>query len=125
MNFRIKHFIYFCQDMRCVTAFYTDTLGLRVVPNKDFGDDEWVELASTGAGGLRLCLHKAGRPGSPPGNRNKLVFQVDDVGEARRQLIAKGVRMGTHHHWTEMDACDGRDPEGNAFQIAGPPTQGN
>jgi hypothetical protein len=109
--------------MRGMASFYTEALGLRVVPNKEFGPDEWLVLASPGRNGLRLCLHKAGKPGSPPYNRNKLVFEVDDVGEARRHLIAKGVKMGTHHHWPGMDACDGRDPEGNAFQIAGPATK--
>ena len=119
MTFTATSLIYFCGDMAAMRAFYTDVLGLAIVPSATFALDEWTELD---AGTFRLCLHKAGKPGSPPHNRNKLVFRVADVAAARAHLIARGVAMGKHHHWDEIDACDGRDPEGNAFQIAGPKT---
>ena len=119
INFELKSIIYFCKDMPGMLKFYTQVLGMRLVKNDTYPVDEWAELDG---GGFRLCLHKAGNPGSAPHNRNKLVFKVADVGEARAYLIAQKVKMGTHFHWGTIDACDGRDPEGNKFQISGPAT---
>jgi catechol 2,3-dioxygenase-like lactoylglutathione lyase family enzyme len=120
IQFDLKQIIYFCKDMAAMTAFYADVLGMRRVKNDVFPEDEWLEL---GGEGFKLCLHKAGAPGAPEKSRNKLVFRVKDVGAAREHLIARGIKMGKHHHWSQIDACDGRDPEGNAFQIAGPSTK--
>ena len=107
--------------MKVMTDFYTDIMGLRVIKNSSFAPDEWLEL---GGQGFKLCLHKAGNPGCSGRNRNKLVFEVDDVGKARNYLVEKKVRVGKHHRWTAGDACDGRDPEGNKFQISGPSNSG-
>jgi len=117
MKFKIKSFIYFCKDMKAMSCFYADTMGLTVIPNPHFAPEDWLEL---GGGGFRLCLHRAEKAGSAAGNRNKSVFWVEDVAKARRYLLRKKIRMGGHMRWTEIEACDGRDPEGNKFQIAGP-----
>jgi catechol 2,3-dioxygenase-like lactoylglutathione lyase family enzyme len=122
MQFALKQMIYFCADMEAMTAFYAGVMGLKVIENDAFSLEEWVELDG---GAFKLCLHKAGKPGASERSRNKLVFEVPDVGKAREYLIAHGVAMGVHHHWEGCDASDGRDPEGNAFQIAGPPTKVN
>jgi catechol 2,3-dioxygenase-like lactoylglutathione lyase family enzyme len=116
-TFNLKHIIYFCKDMKAMTAFYTDVLGLKIIPHPTFSPDEWVELD---AGSFKLCLHYSSSPGSAPGNKNKIVFAVDDVAQARDYLISKKVKMGVHHIWPPMEASDGHDPEGNKFQIAGP-----
>ena len=117
MKFDIQSQIYFCKDMKVMVGFYTSILGLKLSVRSGLSVDEWAELDGKG---FRLCLHRAGKPGSPPRNRNKLVFRVDDVGAAREYLIEHGVRMGKHHVWPHADACDGHDPEGNKFQITGP-----
>lgn len=109
MQFRLNHIIYFCADMAAMTAFYTQVLGMEPIANAQFPPDEWLELDG---GGFKLCLHKAGKPGSPERSRNKIVFLVDDVGAARDYLLSKKVKMGVHHKWPGMDACDGRDPRG-------------
>lgn len=117
MQFKTKHIIYFCADMKKMARFYTEVMGLRPLPHPEFTPDEWLELEG---GSFNLCLHKSGKPGSLQGNKNKIVFAVEDVGAAREYLIGKGVKMGVHHHWGAMEASDGRDPEGNKFQITGP-----
>lgn len=117
MTFQFKQIIYFCKDVPALTRFYVDVFGMRPIENTTYPSDEWQELDGNG---FRLCLHKSGKPGSPAGNKNKLVFAVDDVGAAREYLIKHKVKMGVHHHWGEMEASDGRDPEGNKFQVAGP-----
>ena len=100
-------------------SFYSEVMGMAIVENNAYPLDEWAELDGKG---FKLCLHRAGTPGSGSDKGNKLVFQVDDVGKAREYLVGRRVKMGTHHHWDQIDACDGRDPEGNAFQISGPAT---
>src|SRR4051812_2791229 len=104
MDFRLKSIIYFCADMAKMAAFYTDVIGLQPLPNDKYPADEWQEFQGDG---LRLCLHRSSKAGSPQGNKNKLVFQVDDVGAARAHLIAHNVKMGVHHIWGEMEASDG------------------
>ena len=117
MQFQLKHIIYFCADMKKMARFYTEVIGLRPVENPLYSPDEWLKLNGNG---FDLCLHKSGKPGSASGNKNKLVFWVEDVAAARAYLIGHKVKMGVHHHWDEIEACDGHDPEGNKFQIAGP-----
>jgi catechol 2,3-dioxygenase-like lactoylglutathione lyase family enzyme len=120
VTFRMKQLIYFCADMRAMREFYCAVLGLKLIENKLWPVEEWVELDG---GGFKLCLHKAGSAGAKAGTKNKLVFWVEDVADARAYLVERGVKMGVHHHWGEIDASDGRDPEGNKFQVAGPPTK--
>ena len=120
MRCRINSLIYFCKDMQTMTTFYQDVMGLRAIRNDHYPADEWAEL---GGKGFRLCLHKAGNPGCPGRNRNKLVFEVDDVGKARDYLKKHKVRMGKLQQMAGGDACDGRDPEGNKFQIWRPGPQ--
>lgn len=117
MDFLLKHIILFCRDMGTMVDFYEHILGLRRVPTPEYSADEWVKYE---AGTVGICLHKAGNPSSSPGNRSKLVFWVEDVAKAREYLISKKVKMGVHHHWPDIEASDGDDPEGNTFQVACP-----
>jgi predicted enzyme related to lactoylglutathione lyase len=120
MNFTAKEYILFTRDTAKLAEFYARAFGFKIGKNPHYKETDWLEL---GAGrGFKICLHRFPAPGSPKGNRNKLVLAVRDVGEARKHLVARGVKMGKHHQWPSGDACDGRDPDGNAFQIAGPPT---
>ena len=51
----------------------------------------------------------------------KLVMTVDrELDELRAELIAKGVAMGRIKSYPGFTGplCDGRDPEGNVFQLA-------
>ena len=121
MKFDMDSYIYFCNDMKTMLDFYTRVMRLRLTRGTEFSVDEWAEFKGKG---FKLCLHKAGKPGSPPRNRNKLVFEVADVGAARDYLVQHKVKMGKHMIWPNSEACDGRDPEGNKFQIAGPRLSG-
>ena len=71
------------------------TLDDQVAQMQANAEDQALRLGSVGlahrlleldGGGFKLCLHQAGKPGSAPHNRNKLVFLVDDVGAAREPL---------------------------------------
>ncbi|MGQ0649344.1 MAG: hypothetical protein ACT4P7_17465 [Gemmatimonadaceae bacterium] len=48
----------------------------------------------------------------------KLVFEVPDIDGARVHLSRHGAVMREPSAW---GTCDGTDPEGNVFQIAGRP----
>ncbi|MCW8131621.1 MAG: VOC family protein [Planctomycetota bacterium] len=119
MRFKMQSYILFAKDMARMRRFYEGVLGLKAATRPPYPAEEWLELKGAG---FKLCLHRSSAPGSAPGNRNKLVFRVDDVKQARAWLVSKRVKMGAHHHWPHADACDGHDPEGNKFQITGPRT---
>jgi predicted enzyme related to lactoylglutathione lyase len=114
----LRRTIIFVKDMRRMTAFYRDGVGLRLQSETN-GD--WVEFEAGGA----LALHAipAGIAqgiviADPPRARSetpiKLVFQTADVEAAREHLKAHGAVMSEPR---SSGACDGVDPEGNVFQI--------
>ena len=117
---KLQRAILFAKDMKRMTAFYRDALGLRPLPEKS--SEGWVEFEAGGAG---LALHAI--PDqiaqgieilNPPRAREetpiKLVFQVDDLEAARAHLTAQGATMFKPR---ARSSCDGVDPEGNVFQI--------
>jgi len=121
----LHRIILFAKDMKRMTDFYHEALGLPLVSSP--ADPSWVELD---AGGSLLSLHaipprKAREINitTPPRAREetpiKLVFAVDDVASLRRRL---GTRGGTMFEpraagSDPLGSCDGLDPEGNVFQI--------
>lgn len=124
LNWRLMHSLRLCRaiifakDMKRMTDFYHDALGLPVVANQP----GWVEFD---AGGVHLALHdippriaKQTIITTPPRAREetpiKLVFEVDDLDAARRHLAARGATMFEPRSW---GSCDGLDPEGNVFQL--------
>lgn len=115
MKFKINSYIYFCQNMTEMTQFYSDIFGLKIRRNKYHIPGQWVELAGSG---FTLCLHRSPSPAFQGNNKNKLVFDVDNVGAAREYLVARGVKMGKHQKLEIGEICDGKDTEGNRFQIA-------
>jgi catechol 2,3-dioxygenase-like lactoylglutathione lyase family enzyme len=117
MKFQLHRVIYFCADMEKMTRFYSEVMGLRAVERPLTKPEDWMQLEG---GTFTLCLHRSGKPGSASGNKNKLVFYVDDVVAARDYLKTHKVKMGVIHQYGESAFSDGHDPEGNKFQIAGP-----
>jgi predicted enzyme related to lactoylglutathione lyase len=118
VKFSASSYILFVKDMEKLTKFYADAFGLKRVKNTRYKESEWLELQA--GRGFKLCLHQFPRPGSPSGNRNKLVFVVEDAAAARAHLRGTGAKLGDIKHYGDSDVCDGRDPEGNAFQLVSP-----
>lgn len=108
----VKRIILFVKDVETVAAFYRDVLGL---PLKDApADPGWIEF-DTGA--CTLALHSGGAPAAarrPP----KIVFAATDVSATRAALIARGAKLGPITSFDDVQFCDGKDPEGNVFQIS-------
>jgi predicted enzyme related to lactoylglutathione lyase len=117
----LKRVIVFVGDVEKCAGFYRDAFGFTVVPS-DQPPKEWLELDT---GGCRLAFHKARGAGgaidSPTGGPttpHKVVFYAEDVAAARAELVGRGVKMGKVNTFGKLAMCDGRDPEGHAFQIS-------
>ena len=109
----LNRIMLFVKDVPACAAFYRDVLGL--VPH-GYADAGWVTLD---AGGCLVSLHKgaATSTGRKP-KHVQLVFKVVDVHAAREQLLAQSVKLDKVIEADGFAFCNGRDPEGNWFQIS-------
>jgi catechol 2,3-dioxygenase-like lactoylglutathione lyase family enzyme len=105
---KLARVILFVRNVEVAKAFYRDVLGLQVTND----EGSFVELD---AGSCRIALHKAAK--ANPG-RTKLAFRVQDVEGMRTVLSKNGALMGRLHVGKGLAWCDGKDPDGNAFQIS-------
>ena len=116
----LKRVIVFVADVERCAAFYCDAFGFRRLTSESPAK-EWLELET---GGCRLAFHKARGAKGPTGSANnphKIVFYAKDVEAAREELVSRGAKMGKVITFGELVMCDGRDPEGHAFQISNRP----
>jgi catechol 2,3-dioxygenase-like lactoylglutathione lyase family enzyme len=112
---RLNRVILFVKHMDECAKFYRDVLGLQ--PH-GYADEGWKTFD---AGGTFVSLHK--HSGSNPRGRRpkhvQLVFKVDDVAATRAELIAKGAELDEIVvPEPSFSFCNGRDPEGNWFQVS-------
>ena len=112
MQLEVSRIIHFTSNMAAMARFYRDVLGL--TPLAD--EPGWKEFA---AGSCAIALHRS--PAPVRRRSPKVVFHSDDVATTRAALVARGVRMGKIMSGDEIDFCDGRDPDGNAFSISSRP----
>lgn len=104
-----------CDDLEKQRRFYRDMLGFREVG----GSEGWVHLAVPGGGLFELIQ----RDPSPQyeATRYQVGFTVDDIRQAREQLIHRGVEPISEIEGEEAGSsnlwCYFRDPEGNVFEI--------
>jgi catechol-2,3-dioxygenase len=122
MDASLNRVILYVQDVGRLADFYRDVLGLPIVEEIE---GEWSVHR---AGACELALHRVGKPyrvADPSSwqvdNNVKLVLTVDrDLTELRAELVGKGVAMGAIKSYPGLTGplCDGRDPEGNVFQLA-------
>ncbi len=106
---RIERVWFWVQDMDRALKFYTEVLGLELVHRHG---DEWAELASEP---VHLALH--GGDGHEPGGT--VVFEVEDLDEARFALELRGVVFEPHAGEVEGVArfVSFADPDGNRLQL--------
>jgi len=110
IKFELRRIILFTSNMEEMTRFYADVLGLEPAGQ----EDGWRDFR---AGACNIALHD-GKP--VIGNRPpKLVFYAKDVAAARAALIRRGAKtIGKVKSSATLDMCDGKDPDGNAFQLS-------
>jgi catechol 2,3-dioxygenase-like lactoylglutathione lyase family enzyme len=98
------------RDMEAQTRFYRDMLGLDV----DVSGGFWTTFRT---GDCTLALHGGG-DGRIGGDAARIVFRVDDVEQARLELLSRGVKLGEVRSPVDgVRVVDGKDPEGNSFHL--------
>jgi catechol 2,3-dioxygenase-like lactoylglutathione lyase family enzyme len=110
----LRRVILFTRDVDGLARFYTDVLGLRVVSASD-------AFADLDAGGMRIGLHAArgeSKTDDVEQRPHKLAFYADDVDALRADLVARGAALGPVKRFGALTLCDGRDPDGNAYQLS-------
>lgn len=113
MTLNLRRVIVFTSRLAEMTDFYANILGLEVVGR----EDGWVDF-DAGPCGLALHAGPAKVGARPP----KLVFYAADVSAARAALLKKGLTTaGPVKSTGGFDMCDGKDPDGNRFQISSRP----
>jgi catechol 2,3-dioxygenase-like lactoylglutathione lyase family enzyme len=102
-------------DRRVAKAFYTEMLGFTVARELADGDQQWVELALHGTV-PRITL-VTWFPQMPPGSLQGLVFDTDDIAQAREALRARGVEISPIERdpWGEYARFS--DPDGNGLVL--------
>jgi catechol 2,3-dioxygenase-like lactoylglutathione lyase family enzyme len=109
MKFQVRRIILFAKNMKTMTRFYEEQLGLTVIHRSD----DFVDLDG---GACRIALHRTGTP--KPG-RTKICFYVEDVSAARAELVKRGIKMGKDPgSGAGLKLCDAKDPEGNIIQLS-------
>jgi predicted enzyme related to lactoylglutathione lyase len=115
MQLSVKRIILFVRDVPTVGAFYREVLGLPEIESPD-SPREWLEFS---AGACTIALHHGGIETKGRSLPPKIVFYSKDIAEARANLIAKGAKLGPIQNVDNLfQFCDGRDPEGNHFQVS-------
>ena len=108
----ISRIIIFTPDVKRLSDFYRECFGLIVIGD---ADDGWTELD---AGGCKLALHKASELGTGRDGWTKIVFGSENVEAEKVRLEGLGISMSEVVTFGEIQLCDGRDPDGNYFQIS-------
>jgi catechol 2,3-dioxygenase-like lactoylglutathione lyase family enzyme len=104
------------RDMARSLDFYRDALGLPV----QFSSGEFSFL---GAGAVGLVLrHASDLPAPADDRQGEIVFQVEDVDAAYRDLRSHGVSFRVEPRVVNADqfAADFRDPDGHVHSNYGP-----
>lgn len=112
MTLELRRIIIFTGELEKMAAFYGEVLGL-----PQTGEEAgWKSFC---AGAAEIALH---RGGSMIGRRPpKLAFYAGDVAAVREELVTRGARMGRLLGSGDLAFCDGKDPDGNPFQISNRP----
>ncbi len=105
--------IIFSSRVAALADFYRRAFGFAIVGT---AADDWIELSS---GGCNLAIHGTARDTRRKGDSGiKLVFGTTRVAAVRRRLTKLGIAMGAVCAFDGISMCDGKDPDGNRFQIS-------
>ena len=122
MQICMNRIILYVRDVTRLKQFYETHFRFRVIEEIA---GEWGVLQ---AGQMQLALHLVGRayrttrPLTTQSNA-KLVFTIESgLPEVRANLERAGVVVGEIKRYPgfSYSLCDGRDPEGNVFQLSEP-----
>ena len=124
MQVRLEKIILFSADVLRLVRFYQAYFGLSILGEPD---ENWTILD---AGGTALAFHKIGAAyqqdsdyDQPTPSNVKIVFETNQNLDAFRQLLIDNkVDVDVIRQFTGVNyrSFDGRDPEGNVFQVIQP-----
>jgi catechol 2,3-dioxygenase-like lactoylglutathione lyase family enzyme len=111
---QLQRVIVFAKDIKKLTAFYRDLLGLEPKLTPD-DPRTWLEFE---AGSSSIALHNGGT--SKTGRAPKLVFFVpnETISETRAMLNERGANFGKLTRVSEIQFCNGTDPERNELSLS-------
>lgn len=110
--------ILFCEDIKSLTSFYRDVLGLIPDDLQPFPPHKFYRFKFKKNSKFGLCLHSGTKPN---GGRQKLTFDVKSVNDIYEKLKKSGRRPKKVVDTGEKTLVyDFKDPEGNRIQIYGP-----
>ena len=109
---KLSRIIIFTADVERLVAFYRSTFELSEI---GAATPAWAELD---AGGCNLAFHKINEDSHIRDCWIKPVFGTQDVPGEKQRLVELGVEMSEVVTFGEIQLCDGRDPDGNWFQIS-------
>lgn len=109
----IGSIILFVKDMKGVTSFYRDIVGLTPDAEQPFPAHRFFRFDT---GQCKLCLHSASKPNE---GRQKVGFHVESVSAVHAALKAKGLRLRSLKNEDGRACFDIRDPEKNRIQFWG------
>jgi predicted enzyme related to lactoylglutathione lyase len=115
VKFEIARVIIFAKDVPMTAEFYHRIFGLPYVGAPQ--DRDFIELD---AGGCSIAIHR-GTPATSPGRKTKVSFRAKNVSNVRDKIKKQGVNVGKLQEGPGFTFFDGRDPEGNQFQVSSRP----
>jgi catechol 2,3-dioxygenase-like lactoylglutathione lyase family enzyme len=128
VSYRVGIVMFFCRDLAASRKFYTETLGLEIVPQ--LSSDTFLLLNLPGGAPVSLQPMADLPPGvgTAPGACT-VGLVVDDVEATYQDLRGKGVELLTEIYDIGVGrSFRAKDPDGNVFEIyqpypdfAGPP----
>ena len=107
----LNRVIIFSPQPRALAEFYCTAFGLEVIST----EGSFVDIGSPSSPTSRLAFHKGK---SESRSLIKLCFYTPNVAAERERLVGLGVQMNKLQGNAEsLCFCDGKDAEGNVFQI--------
>jgi catechol 2,3-dioxygenase-like lactoylglutathione lyase family enzyme len=105
-------------DQNRALAFYTETLGFRLLTDQPFNDKQrWIELGIAGSD-TRIVLFRFDN-GLQPGIQMNVTFWTDDVEATARELKNKGVEFVMDPKKADWGtAAIFKDIDGNSFVLS-------
>ncbi|HSG32219.1 MAG TPA: VOC family protein [Thermodesulfobacteriota bacterium] len=103
----------FCEDIKNMTAFYRDVVGLTPLDTQPFPAHKFFKFVSKK--GAELCLHSGTKPN---GGRQKLMLYTDDIDGLVKRVKAYKPRVRLPEPDKDGNIVfDFRDPEQNRIQV--------
>jgi len=116
MDWKLELVLIGVTDVDRAKAFYVDQIGF-VADHDHQVSDEMRFVQLTPKGSACSITFGTGITETAPGSARGLQIVVDDVAQAREELMARGVETGDVQHLAWGDFIGFTDPDGNQWAI--------